>query len=286
MANELRFRADHVGLLVPPEGESDIDAKVKALIAMQRAAGVAVATDGELRRNNLAERMLAGPVAIAAEEEAQPLLAVAGMDVKVSLPAASALMVRTGASAEAAVTAVRREVAALQAAGVQYVQLNGTGYGPLLDSGGAIDMQVEADLAVADGFAGKENTRLALRVGREGASPVWDAADPRLAALFATGYDRYLLDFGTAPGGFEVLRLVPEGVMAVLGLIDSVAPDVQAADPVLDAIDAAAEIKDGNDLALSPRGGFSAKSGIGWVGQQKKLQQVADMCVRWWGFAR
>lgn len=56
--------------------------------------------------------------------------------------------------------------------------------------------------------------------------------------------------------------------------------EMQAIDPLLDFIDAAAEIKDGGELALSPRGGFNARSGM-TGNDQKKLAQVADVCVRW-----
>jgi len=286
MANQLRFRSDHVGLLIAPPDGGEGDALRRKLIAMQRAANCSVATDGELFRSHFIEAIQTADAPILAEAEGKPMVALANMDVKVSLPSASALMERTGMTEGAAVGAIRREVAALIEAGVPYIQLNGTAYGPLLDEGRDIDAQLAADRAVVDGLASGEEHRLALRIGRQGASPEWNADDARLKALFGLGYDRYLLDFGTQPRGFEVLALIPDPAMVVLGLIDQSVAELQPIDPILDLIDAAAEVIDGDRLALSPRGGFSAKSGLSWADQDRKLAQVADVCVRWWGFAR
>lgn len=287
MANELQFRADHIGLLIaPPESEGNADEQIRELIAMQRAAGVSVATDGELRRHGFAEAVLASDNPILADLEARPMLEAARMDVKISLAAPSALMARTGASADKAVSSISREVAALVAAGVPYVQLNGGAYGPLIDGDSPIDAQLDADAAMLATIGKCEDCRIALRLGRSGPSPIWNPNDERIERLLQLDFDRFNLDFGTQPKGFDVLRIVPDGKMVALGLIDHANVDMQEGDALLDMIDEAAEKKDGDELALSPRGGFNSKSGMTYAGQKMKLQQVADVVVRWWGFAR
>ena len=47
-------------------------------------------------------------------------------------------------------------------------------------------------------------------------------------------------------------------------------------------VDRAAKLIDGNDLALSTATGFS---GISEVDQRRKLELIADVATRWWGFA-
>src|SRR5688572_4863187 len=104
MANDYTYRADHVGSLIPPaalleararraRGELDADglrqaedAAITAALQMQKAVGIAVASDGEFRRADGAATPLDGDTL--AKGEAAYLKAQARRPIKVAVPAA------------------------------------------------------------------------------------------------------------------------------------------------------------------------------------------------------
>jgi 5-methyltetrahydropteroyltriglutamate--homocysteine methyltransferase len=114
--------------------------------------------------------------------------------------------------------------------------------------------------------------------------------DPVADLLFneinATGY---FLEFDSVrAGGFEPLRLLPAGKVAVLGLVTTKSPDLESKDALKRRIEDAARFADLDRLALSPQCGFS--SGIGgetmsMERQLEKLQLVVDTAIDVWGSA-
>lgn len=100
--------------------------------------------------------------------------------------------------------------------------------------------------------------------------------------------DRFLLEYDTdRAGGFEPLRFVPEGKMAVLGLVSSKSPEMESIDELQERIDEATEHIDWNFLGMSPRCGFASVADRGnemtAAQQYAKLQLVSDAALATWG---
>jgi 5-methyltetrahydropteroyltriglutamate--homocysteine methyltransferase len=316
MANNYTYHADTVGLLLAPEaGDTTpspamLDEWIKRALIVQRTAGLGIMTDGELRRHGLAEALLKRgqdklPPALV-DEEAAFLLRSTNLGVKISLPTpASALRQLAakakkegrafdeGAAAAALVASIRAEIDSLLAAGVAYIQLNGSVYGPLLDeetpdSVDAIKRAAALDAEVLAGLQRPANARIGLRLGRPGPSPRWPqgAVTDGLATLFQLPVDRLLLDIGALDADYGFLSTIPKDKLVVLGLLSTTSPELESQDAVLESIDrAAAAVGDGHRVALSPRGGFTRDSGLTWDDQRRKLELLVDIVLRWWGFA-
>ncbi len=101
--------------------------------------------------------------------------------------------------------------------------------------------------------------------------------------------DGYFLEYDSArAGGFEPLRFLPKGKIAVLGLVTTKSPQMEAKDELKRRIDEAAKFVPLEQLALSPQCGFS--SGIGGntmdVGREvEKLRLVVETAREVWGEA-
>ncbi len=319
MANDYKYRADVVGKLVPPEtieGEPNaeqLDAWAKRALQMQTVAAFTVATDGEYKRHNHAAQIAAngaagGGAPILAKLEGAYAVSVLGKraSVKVSLPSPSDIVKQLGekaaktgaafdaeATAQAAVVGVRAEIKALIEAGVLYVQLNSAGYDKLLGADTAeateqLNAAVALDRAALEGIDKPASVRTGFRFGRTGALPVWSldgAGKAKIESLFALPADRLLIDFGLQPTDFSVLQAVPGNTHVVLGLVDNTVKLRQAPDVVLGQIDAAAKFRPGDQLSLSPRGGFNAANGVTWAQQKTTLEDVLEVVTRFWGFA-
>ncbi len=114
--------------------------------------------------------------------------------------------------------------------------------------------------------------------------------DPIAELLFneinVTGY--FLEYDSERAGGFEPLRFLPKGKVAVLGLLTTKKPDLETRDAIMRRIEEAAKFVDIEQLALSTQCGFS--SGIGGETmtperQFEKLQLVVDIAREVWGEA-
>jgi 5-methyltetrahydropteroyltriglutamate--homocysteine methyltransferase len=300
MANDYTYRADHVGGLLPPAALGEARAKyahgeitpgglreaenaaVKSALDMQRSVGIAVATDGGFRRAAAVE--LDGNRL--ATSEAASLRAATRRPIKVAVPAA-----RRSDSSEplesvlARAAVVRKEIEALIAVGVDYIQLDAPGY--LLDAQ-KLDELLELDTAALSGVQRPDNVRIAvyLNPGMGGPHSIGghDALAERLFAELPV--DRFLLPFdGTGVLDFAPLRFVPKGKIAVLGLVSATVSAMEDVDKLLGQIDLAAKSIDGDNLGLSPANGFAAGSQISEADQRRKLELVVDVATRWWGFA-
>jgi 5-methyltetrahydropteroyltriglutamate--homocysteine methyltransferase len=105
----------------------------------------------------------------------------------------------------------------------------------------------------------------------------------------AIGVDGYFLEYDSArAGGFEPLRFLPKGKIAVLGLVTTKSGTLESKDELKRRIDAAAKYAPLEQLALSPQCGFS--SGIGGntmdvAGETAKLRLVVETAREVWGTA-
>jgi methionine synthase II (cobalamin-independent) len=323
MANEYTYRADHVGSLLPPaalveararlaRGELGLsglqeaeNAAIKSVVEMQRSVGIAVATDGGLRRADSAAPPDRNGLATS---EASFLRALTRRPIKVAVPAAQ--RPEPGepfARALARGDVVRKEIEALIAAGVDYIQLDAPGYAALFDSQQRAALQsrgIDPDLRLDEllkldtfalsGIERPHNVRIAAYIDPGTGGALWrsisgyEALAERLFTELPV--DRFLLPFdGAKSVDFELLRLVPKGKLVVLGLLSATTSALEDVDKLMAQIDLAAKSIDGDNLALSPASGFAtAGKGNGQMseaGQRRKLELVADVATRWWGFS-
>jgi 5-methyltetrahydropteroyltriglutamate--homocysteine methyltransferase len=101
--------------------------------------------------------------------------------------------------------------------------------------------------------------------------------------------DGYFLEYDSArAGGFEPLRFLPKGKIAVLGLVTTKSPQMETKDELKRRIEEAAKFAPLEQLALSPQCGFS--SGIGGntmdvAREIEKLRLVVETAREVWGSA-
>ncbi len=101
--------------------------------------------------------------------------------------------------------------------------------------------------------------------------------------------DGYFLEYDSVrAGGFEPLRFLPKGKVAVLGLVTTKSGQLESKDDLKRRIDAASRHAPLEQLALSPQCGFS--SGIGGNtmdidGEVAKLRLVVETAREVWGSA-
>jgi 5-methyltetrahydropteroyltriglutamate--homocysteine methyltransferase len=114
--------------------------------------------------------------------------------------------------------------------------------------------------------------------------------DPIAELLFnGINVDGYFLEYDSPrAGGFEPLRFLPKGKVAVLGLVTTKSPQLESKDALKRRIDEASRFAPVEQLALSPQCGFS--SGIGgnamtYEDEVKKLRLVVEVAREIWGAA-
>ena len=112
--------------------------------------------------------------------------------------------------------------------------------------------------------------------------------DPIAELLFnGINIDVYYLEYDSVrAGGFEPLRFLPKGKIAVLGLMTTKSRELETADELKRRIDEAAKFAPIEQLALSPQCGFS--SGIGGntmtiEEEVAKLKRLVEVTKSVWG---
>jgi len=253
-----------------------------------------------------------------AEGEAAYLHALTSAPVKVTLIAPGFLVDRFWQDGEtdrfyasrdelaaelAAIT--RAEIEALIAEGVQYIQLDNPGYGAFLGSHArerasgpgaqaAFDRMVDTDTAAVEGVQRPAGVSLGLHVCRGNQSSMWLGEGDYLPIaerlLGSVPVDRFLLEYDDdRAGGFEPLRYLPAGKVAVLGLVSSKTAALETAEGLAERIRAAAKFAGLDQLALSPQCGFAsvAEGGNRLTADEQfaKLRLVADSARAIWGEA-
>jgi 5-methyltetrahydropteroyltriglutamate--homocysteine methyltransferase len=194
------------------------------------------------------------------------------------------------------------ELAALAAAGCDYVQLDDTNLAYLCDpkmreaARARGDDPDELPRRYAD-FVNRVAARkppgmlLAIHLCRGNFRSTFAASgdyEPVAEALLAQmDLDAYFLEYDDArSGGFAPLRFLPKGKIAVLGLISTKSGELENKDDVKRRIDEAARYAPLEQLALSPQCGFASDAEgnrITWDDQRRKLELVIKIADEVWG---
>ena len=196
------------------------------------------------------------------------------------------------------------EIADLAAAGCRYLQIDEVNLAYLCDP--ALRAQVSnigedpASLPrtyaklLNDTIAGKPaDMTVCMHLCRGNYAGAWVAEgsyEPVAELLFnAIDVNGYFLEYDSErAGGFEPLRFLPKGKIAVLGLVTTKSPQLEAKDDLKRRIDQAARFAPLEQLALSPQCGF--ESGIGGntmtiEQQMAKLRLIVETAQEVWGSA-
>ncbi|MFD7458010.1 MULTISPECIES: methionine synthase II (cobalamin-independent)-like protein [unclassified Streptomyces] len=326
MADTFNYRIDHHGSLVRPAGLATddpeaLDAAVRDAVAHQRKLRSTVVTDGDYPREDFrgavlgnvsglrrtAQRTADGLTRWVAESLPKangPLAAdwaarLAGLTViapKVSLPSPAYLAATTfepghgpGSARElgdAFAEIVHAEIELLVSKGVRLIQLNN----PLL-----LDWPDDSALSYDDALTVET---LAVRLDerpegvRVGVCPGWAAPAAvdraRLERLYAqVPADRWVLPYDQGTDAeLDLVRALPEDRDVCLGVVDATVPALEDVDTVMARIDAAAELKDIEDMAVSPSRGFAdvaARPLLTAEDQRRKLVLVETVARYCWG---
>jgi 5-methyltetrahydropteroyltriglutamate--homocysteine methyltransferase len=97
----------------------------------------------------------------------------------------------------------------------------------------------------------------------------------------------YFMEYDTErAGGFEPLRLLPKGRVAVLGLVTTKTGQMESRDAIKRRIEAAAKFADIDQLCLSPQCGFASTeegNALAEDEQWAKLAMIAEVAKEVWG---
>ncbi|HEY8269237.1 MAG TPA: 5-methyltetrahydropteroyltriglutamate--homocysteine S-methyltransferase [Xanthobacteraceae bacterium] len=198
----------------------------------------------------------------------------------------------------------REEIADLAKAGCRYLQIDEVNLAYLCDPALRAEVanfgedpetlpKTYAKL-LNDTIAGKPaDMTVCMHLCRGNFAGAWVAEggyEPVAELLFnEINVDGYFLEYDSPrAGGFEPLRFLPKGKVAVLGLVTTKSPKLESKDELKRRIDEAARFVPLEQLALSPQCGFS--SGIGgnavtYEDEIKKLRLVVETAREVWGSA-
>jgi 5-methyltetrahydropteroyltriglutamate--homocysteine methyltransferase len=191
------------------------------------------------------------------------------------------------------------------AAGCQYIQLDFPVYPMLVDRGWREEMEARgvdldellevalwADAKAIEGLPAGVRTGLHICRGNHRSRWLFQGSLEAVAErMFGElPYDGFLVEWDDLErqGGYEAIRHIPEGRIAVMGLISSKSAALEREDDVLARLDEAARHLDESQLAISTQCGFAST----WHGneidedaQWRKLELVARVAERVWGDA-
>jgi 5-methyltetrahydropteroyltriglutamate--homocysteine methyltransferase len=187
----------------------------------------------------------------------------------------------------------RRMIAEVVDAGCRYIQIDAPGYTAYGDPDllrqmrqrgedpiANLDRSINADNAVIAGFPGVTfgvHICRGNRPGGERRQGTYDAIAERL--FTGLNHDRFLLEYDDErAGGFEPLRLIPEGKVAVLGLITTKTGRLETVDGLKRRIDEASRFLALDRLALSPQCGFSGGGSRGFMSEDEQWRKI-DLMV-------
>lgn len=263
-------------------------------------APVAAGPLGELLGDYLLpeRRELAGrPVAKGrlTKHETGTLLAGTQRSTMLTLPSPGFLAEVTGGELT---DIIRDEVAAVAADGVMLVLLTNPLYGFLLSNSGrdraaslgidasaVVRRMVAADAAVLDGLQTPEAFRVGLDITTSGAAIDGTGYAEDDLSWFTENqpYQRLCVEEPAEEAARFPLRLVAGKNVVSLGVVDVSTPAPEDVDEIVERIDAAAEVIDIDDIAISTNGGFKPGVGVGEPEQRSKLQIVETAARYFWG---
>ncbi|OHV64344.1 methionine synthase [Pseudofrankia sp. BMG5.36] len=192
---------------------------------------------------------------------------------------------------------LRDEIAAAAADGVRYVLLTNPAYGFLLaergraraaelglDPDAAIERMLAADAQVLAGLETPAEFRVGLDITTAGtAGGPYDAAAVA-GFLGRSPFGRLCVEFPRDAAARFPLGELPSGLVISLGIVDVSDPALENVDELVGRIDAAAEVVDIDDIAISTNGGFrSVPGGLDEATQRDKLQRVEMVARYFWG---
>ena len=195
----------------------------------------------------------------------------------------------------------RQMVTELVDAGCRYVQIDAPGFTAYVDPPSLEQMRsrgedpdanlnrsIAAENAVIAGFPG---VTFGIHICRGNERSMWhreghyDAIAERL--FQGLNHHRLLLEYDTdRAGGFDPLRFVPKGKVAVLGLITTKEPRLEPAGELKRRIDEASHHLPLEQLALSPQCGFaSGLEGnlLSEDDQWRKFDRIIETVAQVWG---
>jgi 5-methyltetrahydropteroyltriglutamate--homocysteine methyltransferase len=199
------------------------------------------------------------------------------------------------------VTVERQMVGELAQAGCRYVGIDGPGYTAYVDPDSLAAMRargedphanlsrsIAADNEIIADFPG---VTFGVHICRGNRQSMWhreghyDAIAERL--FNGLNHQRLLLEYDTErAGGFEPLRFVPKGKIAVLGLITTKVARVETVDELRRRIDEAARYLPLEQLALSPQCGFASSLRGNLLSEDeefRKLDVMLETARKVWG---
>jgi 5-methyltetrahydropteroyltriglutamate--homocysteine methyltransferase len=189
----------------------------------------------------------------------------------------------------------RQMVSELVEAGCPYIQLDEPGYTAYVDNSSLAKMRargedprrnlersIAADNAVFEGLPASVTS--GIHICRGGGATGYHR-DGRYEAIAEQLFSqlrcqRLLLEYDTEQsGGFEPLRFVPKGTVAVLGLISTRVPEVESLDALQRRIEEASRYLPLEQLALGPRCGLGLPEESIW----RKVDVMLETAARVWG---
>ncbi|MEY9212130.1 methionine synthase II (cobalamin-independent)-like protein [Thermobifida halotolerans] len=184
---------------------------------------------------------------------------------------------------------IGEEIGRLVEAGVRLIQINNFAYARHLVPGRTPLLPLEdciaIDTAAVSGVSRPEDVRIGLCPTHSAKGEVDTAAAARV--FEEVPVDRWVLPYcGGTEGELALLRAVPADRDACLGVVDPRTPELEDIDTVVARMDAAAEVKDIDDMAVSPSEGFSDVAGRAVLNedeQRRKLVHVETVARMCWG---
>jgi 5-methyltetrahydropteroyltriglutamate--homocysteine methyltransferase len=194
----------------------------------------------------------------------------------------------------------RREVDELIRLGCTYIQVDGPQYGALLDptmregyrQRGSdpeelIDRCIELDNAIIQGHPGVTFGLHVCRGNNQSKFYAEGDYEPISRIFQKTLFNRFLLEYDDhRSGGFAPLAHLPEDRVAVLGLVTTKKPDLEAETELKTRIEEAARYVPLERLALSPQCGFASTiegNRLSHEQQRQKLELVGRVAAAVWG---
>jgi 5-methyltetrahydropteroyltriglutamate--homocysteine methyltransferase len=195
----------------------------------------------------------------------------------------------------------RQMLSELIHAGCRYVGIDGPGYTAYVDADSIAAMRARGEEPMAtmerslradnDVIANFPGVTFGIHICRGNRQSMWhregkyDAIAEKL--FHGLHHQRILLEYDTErAGGFEPLRFVPKGKVAVLGLITTKLGRVETVEELQRRIDEAARFLPLEQLALSPQCGFasSIRGNLLTEDEQfRKLDVMLETARRVWG---
>ena len=199
------------------------------------------------------------------------------------------------------VSVQRQMISGLAQADCRYVGIDGPGYTAYVDPDSLAAMgsrgenpqnnlsrSIAADNEIIAGFPG---ITFGIHICRGNRQSMWhreghyDAIAERL--FNGLKHERLLLEYDTErAGGFEPLRFVPKGKIAVLGLITNKVSRLESVDELRRRIDEAARYLAIEQLAISPQCGFASSLRGNLLSEDeqfRKLDVMMETARKVWG---